>query len=133
MKFFTVIPYYLYWHYSRGLVEWTRNLFNFLAFEFHFFSVQELLRTLFAPFQRLTESYGNSPVDVETIFSALIVNTIMRVVGLVVRSFILCIAAVSITLSFVLVLTLLVAWILLPLILIVLVIGGALSFLTSKP
>lgn len=126
-----VVPYYLRWHYSRGLAEWTRNLFNFLSFELHFFSVKELLLTLFAPFQRLKESYGSSPVDVETIFSALIVNTIMRVVGFVVRTWLLLFAAVTITMSVVAILVLLTLWIFFPLVLVALLVGGALSYFNT--
>ena len=132
MNLFMVVPYYLAWHYSRGLAQWTRNLFNFLSFEFHFFSVTELLRTLFAPFQRLKERYGSNPMDVEAILSSLLVNLIMRVVGLVVRSVILIIAALVITVSFVLVLALLLLWILLPLVLVGLIVLGIGYLITFK-
>ena len=128
-----VLPYYLSWHYSRGLSQWTRNLFNFLSFEFSFFSVKDLLLTLFAPFQRLKENYGKSPVDLEAIFSALIVNLIMRAVGFLVRTIILVAAALSITVSFVLVLVLIVLWIVMPLALVGLVVAGAGSLITIKP
>lgn len=127
MKLFMVVPYYLYWHYSRGLKEWAHNLFAFLSFEFEFFSVKDLLRTLFAPFQRLHEGYGNNPTDMETIFSALIVNTLMRAVGFVVRSCILTVAAISITASFLFILLLLTLWIFFPLVIIILIIGGTIA------
>jgi hypothetical protein len=130
MNLFMVVPYYLSWHYSRGLAQWTRNLFNFLSFEFHFFSVTDLLVTLFAPFQRLKERHGGSPIDVEAILSVILVNLIMRVVGLFVRTVILILAAVSITLTFVAVLVLLALWIVLPLVLVGLAVAGVGSLLT---
>lgn len=124
MNFFMVIPYYLSWHYSRGLAQWTRNLFNFISFEFSFFSVKDLLRNLFAPFQRLSEHHTGSPIEFGSILSVIVVNLIMRVVGLLVRSVILIFASVVITLSFVLVLSLIALWIVLPFALIALLMVG---------
>lgn len=133
MKFLLVVPQYLYWHYSLGFIEWTRNIFNFIEFEFHFFSVMDLLKTFFSPFQRLKERYSGSPLDFEAIASVLLVNIIMRLVGVVVRSIILIFAAVVISLSMVLALLLIITWIFLPLILCTLLIGSFISYLKYKP
>ncbi len=133
MKFFMIVPQYLYWHYSAGFVEWTRNLFNFLEFEFHFFSVKDLLLTLFSPFQRLKEKYSGSPLDIEAILSVLLVNIIMRFVGFVVRSVLLIVATVVITLSFLATLLLLLIWVILPFLLVGLLLGSFVAYFKYRP
>jgi hypothetical protein len=125
MKFFMIGPYYLNWHYTKGLSELSKNLWNFIVFQFHFFSVKDLLFTLLSPFQRLKEDYGSNIIDFERIFSALIVNLIMRAVGFFVRSIILIIAFICITISFLLFPVLLLLWILLPFLLFIFI-GGSL-------
>lgn len=133
MKFFMVVPYYLSWHYSRGFAEWARNIFNFIEFEFHLFSVQDLLKTLFAPFQRLKERYGGNPMDIEAILSVLLINFIMRVVGLVVRGVILIVAAIVLAISIVLAIVLIVLWAILPVLLLTLIIGSTVAYFKYKP
>lgn len=125
MKFFMIGPYYFNWHYTQGLSELSKNLWNFIVFQFHFFSVKDLLLTLLSPFQRLKEDYGNNAIDFEKIASALVVNIIMRVVGFVVRSVILICAFICITFSLLLFPLLLLLWILLPFLLFIFI-GGSL-------
>jgi hypothetical protein len=126
-------PYYVYWHYTRGIAELTRNLLNFLIFEFHFFSVKELLLTLFQPFQRLKEGYGTSIVDFENIATALVVNTLMRLVGFFVRTVILIFAAVTILISAILLPIILLIWLVLPFLLFVFMSGAIWAYLKYKP
>lgn len=76
---------YFRWHYGRGYSELMSILENFLLFILHFFSLAILFKTLFHPWRRMSESHG-SGLELETFFSALLVNTIMRLVGFVNRS-----------------------------------------------
>jgi hypothetical protein len=124
MKFFMIGPYYLNWHYTRGLVELTKNLWNFIVFEFHFFSVKELLLTLLSPFKRLHENYGSNAIEFERIFSALVVNIVMRIIGFFIRSLILFCACICITLSFIAFPFILLLWIILPFLLLIFLIGS---------
>ncbi len=133
MKFFMIAPYYLYWHYTRGITELSKNLLNFLIFELNFFSVKDLLLTLFAPFQRLRESYGNSIVDFESIASAFVVNTLMRIIGFIVRSVILIVAFIVLLISTLLVPVLLILWLVLPFLLLVFLTGSVWAYLKYKP
>lgn len=132
MKFFMIGPYYLNWHYTQGLFELTRNLWNFIIFEFHFFSVKELLFTLLSPFQRLHEDYGNNAIDFEKILSALVVNIIMRIVGFFVRSFILLCAFICISLSLILLPILIVLWIILPFLLLIFIGGSIWAYIKYR-
>lgn len=124
MKFFMIAPYYLNWHYTQGLSDLLKNLWNFIVFEFHFFSIKELLLTLLAPFQRVKENYGNNAIDFQRILSAFLVNLIMRAVGFVVRSFILFIGGICLVISLLLIPVLILMWLVLPFILLILL-GGS--------
>ena len=132
MKFFMIGPYYLNWHYTKGLGELTKNLWNFIVFEFHFFSVKELLFTLLSPFQRLKEPYGSTALDFQKIFSALIVNIVMRIVGFFVRSFILFFAGISICLSLILFPILILAWLLMPFLLLIFISGSVWAYIKYR-
>lgn len=75
---------YAKWHYAQGLRELVLVAQNFLGFVAHFFSFKLLLRTLFAPWKRMGESYGDG-FDLGRFASAFIVNSLMRIVGFVSR------------------------------------------------
>jgi hypothetical protein len=132
MKFFMIGPYYLNWHYTRGFTELVKNLLNFIIFEFHFFSVKDLLLTLLAPFQRLQEDYGTNTIDFQKILSAVIVNLIMRIVGFLVRSFILLFAFICIGISLLLLPIIILIWIALPFILLVFLSGSVWAYLKYR-
>ena len=133
MKFFMIGPYYLNWHYTQGISELSKNLWNFVIFEFHFFSVKDLLLTLLSPFQRLKEDYGNNAIEFERILSALVVNIIMRIVGFFTRSFILIIAFLCIGVSLILIPILLVLWLILPFLLLIFIGGSAWAYIRYRP
>jgi len=83
---FFVIPSYLAWHYSEALKDITRIWTNFLWFIANFFSLTLLLRTFFSPWQRLTEGRAREGFHAEDIAEAIMTNTIMRLVGMLMRS-----------------------------------------------
>ncbi len=75
---------YLVWHYTRALADIFRLGRDFLWFFYHFFSIPIIARTLFAPWRRLGESYGHK-LDPGAFLGTFIVNTLMRLVGFVIR------------------------------------------------
>lgn len=117
MNLFLVFPYYLYWHYSAGISQWYKNLITFIEFEFNYFSFVDLSKTLFSPFQRLKENYAGSPLEIEAFATALLVNTIMRIVGFIVRSSILIFGSCVLSISIILALILALFWLIAPLVL----------------
>ena len=85
MKFVLLFPDYFKWHYGSAFLDiWNieRNIFWFL---FNFFSFSTLLKTLFSPFMRLRESYHGGILHPSDFFASLVVNTLMRIVGVCVR------------------------------------------------
>ena len=113
----SLIPYYVSWHYTHGI----KNLFNiwvnFIHFSFNFFSIKELLRTLFSPFERLQEQYKEG-FDPEDFFATLVTNIMMRIVGFFVRTFTILLGLIFTTGVILIGVSLLLLWILLPLLLI---------------
>lgn len=132
MKFFMIGPYYLNWHYTRGIGELIKNLWNFIIFEFHFFSVKELCLTLFSPFQRLRESYEKRSLDIEKILSSFVVNVVMRIVGFCIRSSILICAFFCILISFILFPILIFLWLILPLLLLIFIGGSVVAYIKYR-
>lgn len=84
MRIISLPILYLSWHYTVGLGDLFRLWKNFVWFFVHYFSIFGLLRTLFSPWKRLREDYGNI-TDVENIAASLVTNVLMRIVGAVVR------------------------------------------------
>lgn len=77
---------FIRWHYTKGLTALLGIARNFLWFVFEFFSIGELVRTLFSPWHRdVSEKYwqGFNPVRMIRVFAE---NCISRVLGAVVRS-----------------------------------------------
>lgn len=132
MKFFMIGPYYVYWHYTQGFIELSKNLFNFIIFEFNFFSVKDLLLTLFSPFQRLKEEYNETSLDFEKILSTLFINLLMRIIGFIVRSFILVCAFICITFSLILIPFILLFWLVLPLLLLLFFAGSIWAYIKYR-
>jgi len=133
MKFFLLAPQYIAWHYSSGFLALIKNICAIIEFEFNFFSIKDLLLTLFAPFQRLKEKNRGSVIDIENLLSIFLVNVIMRLVGLVVRTFILICAFICISISFVLSLGIILFWIVLPFLLLFLTIGSTMAYFKYQP
>jgi len=84
----------LAWVYGEGVQEFLKMWGNLHWFFYHFFSVPEMLRTLFWPLKRLKESRGRG-FDPEKFFEALAVNFVMRIAGFLTRFILLVIAAAA--------------------------------------
>ncbi len=75
---------YVAWHYGAAFKRMYGIWTNFLWFCYHFFSLPVLLKTFFAPWERMHESYGKR-LDPEAIAGAFIVNMLLRLVGMTLR------------------------------------------------
>src|SRR3990167_7732937 len=113
MQVASLVGNYFVWHYTRAYRELVHNERNILWFLFHFFSLPELTRTFFAPWKRLGENYG-SIFDTEEFFAALITNSLMRIVGIVLRSIIIVAGSIVLVIALIVSFTALLVWTLLP-------------------
>ncbi len=117
-----LIEYYK-WHYGRSLAEFFKISKTFFGFLIHFFSISLLLRTLFHPWRRMKEQYSGG-LDLKALFSSLIVNTLMRLIGIISRLVIILLGIFTLLSSFVVSVVGFIVWIFLPLISIGCVVAG---------
>ncbi|MDD5433337.1 MAG: hypothetical protein PHE77_01615 [Candidatus Pacebacteria bacterium] len=79
-----IIFQWLFWHF----VESVKNIFlgwkNFLRFNFNYFSVGQLLKSLFSPWKGDISSYGRG-FDAARYFNTFLGNMISRVLGALIR------------------------------------------------
>jgi hypothetical protein len=120
--------HYTSWHYGKGTRDLLAIWGNFLWFFFNFFSITTLLRTFFAPFQRLGEGYSKS-FDPGQWAQTFLVNMIMRVTGAVLRALLIIVGLIVLAITVVFGAVMFVIWLLAPLFLLVLV-ASAFIFLT---
>ncbi len=99
------------WWYSRGLVEFAGKLGRLLRRIWQTFSVPLLLKTLFAPWKRITTESGKSLQEHTRAWGD---NAISRLVGFTVRVFVIFAALVSLIVVSAVGLILLIAWPLVP-------------------
>lgn len=93
MRAGVVLFEFLEWIYGEGIREFVRAWANLHWFFYHFFSVPELLRTIFQPLKRRRETYQKG-FDPEKFFEAAAINTVMRVAGFFVRATLILLALV---------------------------------------
>ncbi len=84
---------YFKWHYGRAYSYALTTWANLMWFIVHFFSISLLLRTLFSPWKRIHEEYHKT--GVEDFFATIIVNSMTRIVGFLVRLTLLLVGLVS--------------------------------------
>lgn len=115
------LPYYVRWHYGQGIKDLFATMRRCVSFVFSWFSVVFLLETLFSPWKRLGSEYqkGFHP---EEFFSALLINTIMRIVGFVIRTVVIFFGLISTVLAIGVSLVVAFVWIFYPFVLAFLVI-----------
>src|SRR3989338_5402779 len=114
MGFAIFISEYIAWHYGRAFTEILDLGRDFLWFGWNVFSVSLLSQSLVSPFYRIQEGYKNW-TDFEALGETIVANTVSRVVGFLLRLFMLILGAffelfILATLSIVLI-----SWMVLPL------------------
>lgn len=116
VKKHTILAQYLDW-YLRDQPKLIFKIWkNFLKFNLEYFSVPLLIKTFFSPWRKYTWSYGRG-FDSKRYLEAFLSNSISRVLGAILRFFLILIGVFLEILIFVIGLTVLIGWILLPLIL----------------
>lgn len=118
-----LLPLYIKWHYSEAFRDLFHNWKHFLVFVSHLFSLKLLVKTWFSPFGRLNEDYKKT-FSLEDFMETLVVNVVMRLVGAVMRTFVIISGLVTLTAVFALGLLSFVLWALAPLVVVSLFIQG---------
>ena len=117
----TLVTSYLYWHYTQAIKDIWQHLKNFLWFCYHFFSIPLLVKTFFAPWRRMGEAY---PKGLDIAGSTLLINSLMRLIGIIMRFFLIFVGLVSLVLVCIAGLAAFILWIILPWLAIIIFISG---------
>lgn len=104
---------FLDWHFHEAFLNIVGAWRNFLSFNLRYFSVGELLRTLFSHWHKMGEGYGRG-FDLQKIFTVFIGNIISRVLGAIARSVFIVIGLVIELFILLVGLVALLFWVLLP-------------------
>jgi|SRR3989344_8407162 len=108
-----ILIYWAEWHFLDTariiLIAWK----NFLLFNLRYFSLPILFRTLFSYWHKYKWSYGRG-FDVKVYFEAAISNLISRVIGAIMRSFLILIGVIVEILIFFAGLIVFFVWLFLP-------------------
>ncbi len=119
----TILHHYLTWHYTRAFGEIRHVAKNLVWFLVHFFSLPQLLRSLFAPYRRMTEDRG-STFNLEDLASFVIIGFISRIIGFTLRSTIIISGLAALTTLAVLIIATFAFWITAPLAIVTLIVIG---------
>lgn len=85
---------YFEWHYSTALKRIFHVWRNFFWFLVAFFSITQLLKSLFSPWKRITEERGKT-FDLEDLAGFIIIGIISRFIGFILRFTIILIGLIS--------------------------------------
>jgi hypothetical protein len=118
-----IILGYFRWHYGRALYSLTKIWKNFLFFISEFFSLRLLFSNFFDPWKKMTDSYPKN-FDLKKYFSVLITNTIVRVVGMLMRTVLILAGLFSLLILILSYPILLLVWLILPIIVLALIQEG---------
>jgi len=109
---------FLSWYYlvapKKILTTWR----NVLKFAWNFFSVELLLRTLFAPWKRDITKPTGSGFDPKALVDSLVINLISRLLGATVRFWVILLGLILEILIIILGLAFFIFWLMLPLLII---------------
>jgi len=101
------------WWYIAGWASFIREIFEKLRNTVDFFSIGQLLKTLFAPFRQISAN-GTSSSALDARFQAFLDRLVSRLVGSVVRIMIIILGIITLVLESILACVLIVIWPFLP-------------------
>lgn len=116
MLFISILHHYILWHYTKAFGEIRHVCSNFLWFVLYFFSLPQLLRSYFSPWKRMTEERGQT-FNFEDLAGFIIINLISRIVGAILRTFIILAGILSIIFLSLGIILIYIFWLLAPLLL----------------
>ncbi len=107
---------FIFWYYSRAILDLIAVWFNFMWFITNFFSIPLLIGTLFSPWKRMTDD--EKPKSVEAFMEAFVMNVTSRIFGACIRIVIVAVGLIALVIGVLILGALLAVWFFLPFILI---------------
>lgn len=126
MQLGLIVPYYISWHYTRALRDIVEHSKDFIWFFWNLFSIPSLLRTFFAPFERLGQD-APKRFDPQKMLEAFATNLVMRVIGMGVRGFFIAIGLAMLGTVLLVCVAFMAVWLVLPFIVSAMLVAGVLS------
>ena len=117
MLFTTIIRHYLLWHYTEAYKELFSVSKNLIWFVISFFSIPQLLKTLFSPWRRIVEEKKKS-WNFEDFASRIVINIISRIIGAIMRLIVIGIGLVFLFATLAISVITCVLWVFMPIIII---------------
>lgn len=130
MELLTTSLGYLKWHYTRALVATFALWKNILVFLFNFFSIKNLIGNFSTPWKRLADTYPKK-FNIKIYSSIFLVNSIMRIVGMFLRSIVILLGLTCCIIYVILLPLSLLIWLALPIVVIYLIITGLILIIFS--
>jgi len=130
MKLLSSLFGYLKWHYGKALITTFTFWKNILFFLFNFFSIKSLVGNFFAPWKRLADTYPKG-FNLKVYFFTFIVNTIMRIFGMFMRSIVIIVGLIVCSIVIILLPISLILWLALPIITAWLIVYGLILIIFS--
>ena len=123
VKLISLFEHYFSWHYGQAYKDIYGVWMNFVWFCFNFFSITDLLASLFQPWKRMGEEYP-TVFSLTGIIQTFIVNIIMRFVGVMVRLIVIAFGLAFASLVFLIGLVIMILWTVMPVFIVALIVIG---------
>ena len=114
---------FIVWYYFERTKMIVQIWKNFLKFNLSYFSTGFLLKTFFSPWRKYRWSYGQG-IDIGRYFEVFLSNFVSRVIGSIVRFFLIIVGIIFELIIFLLGIVVIFIWIFLPVILIIIFLKG---------
>jgi len=124
MEILLLFTSYVKWHYTRAVVDILHIWGNMIYFFYNLFSVKLMFTTLFSKWRRLGEERETTALDIGETASVFLVNTVMRIVGALMRFSLIIAGLISITATLVIGFAVFVLWFVMPIVIVVLISAG---------
>lgn len=130
MRYIKTILKYIKWHYSNAIYSVSKIWSNIFLFMPYYFSVKTLLYEFFTPWKREGDSYKKG-MKISQFFGVFIINSLMRIVGIIARTLFIAIFALIAIIWIILYPLIIFFWLLLPLFIVGLFIIGLQLIISS--
>ncbi len=123
MKSLQVFLKYFKWHYGKAIIASISLWKNLTLFLFSFFSIKTLILNFFTPWRRISDSYPKW-YNFKEYFSTLLTNTLMRIVGMFIRFFVIIFGLICTFIFLILYPVALLIWLVLPVAILTIILAG---------
>lgn len=110
------------WYYTRAFRDLLAVGLNFLWFITHYFSIPLLLKTLFSPWKRMTDTYHRT--GLEDMLTTLVMNIMTRIFGAIIRLCFILFGLAVLLLSIICLFLVLALWVCMPVVLVAVILQG---------